>query len=473
MLPRSLLSANLILGNAGTIELECDCYSKAESDAKYALIEAAPADPLLVNNVRANGADYLTLRGGSLGIEFEASNGAAVADLSASLFSIKTGVDVLTKGRIFADSSLGVATAGSFQGGIVEPLLPTDQFLNLKAGTVSVRVTDQADNSLCTFATAEVHTVATRLHVDDQLYIDDVVGTATGLITNAISTRAQDTQLTITGGSSGTVVNGDLDIQGTMTGTSVELNTELRAPTVRARPSDTFLTIRGGTTGMYLDGAVFTASTIQADPGLVSSPAWLTFVGGTTGVEQVCTLAQVRQNAAGDVEFKVLNEDATTGEAVLRVQNGSGSNGSLRALESGSEVQLQATSQTISLQNQIGAFQAPVVVQTNGLLVANYGLQNNSDSSIKANQQPTPLAHLKTVFDAVEVKSYTRTDTPQPEDRVGFIAQEILASGTLGPKLASMQENGRYGLDYSRLTCVLWGVCKQLEQRIASCYPGR
>ncbi|CAE7829951.1 unnamed protein product, partial [Symbiodinium necroappetens] len=95
---------------------------------------------------------------------------------------------------------------------------------------------------------------------------------------------------------------------------------------------------------------------------------------------------------------------------------------------------------------------APVVVQTNGLLVANYGLQNNSDANIKANQQPTPLADLKTVFDAVEVKSYTRTDTPQPEDRIGFIAQEILASGTLGPKLASMQENGLYGLDYSRLT---------------------
>ena len=52
---------------------------------------APPADPLLVNDVRANGADFLTLRGGSLGIEFEASNGAAVADLSSSQFSLKTG----------------------------------------------------------------------------------------------------------------------------------------------------------------------------------------------------------------------------------------------------------------------------------------------------------------------------------------------------------------------------------------------
>ena len=295
--------------------MEVDCYSKAESDARYIQIGGPPSDPLLVNDVRANGADYLTLRGGALGIEFEASNGLAMADLSTSLFSIKDGINVLTKGRIFADSSLGIATAGSFQGGTVEPLLPTDQFLNLKAGTVSVRVTDASDNSLCTFAPAEVHTVATRLRVDDQLYIDDAIGTATGLVTNAISVRAQDTQLSITGGSNGTVVNGDLDIQGTMTGASIELNTELRAPTVRARPSDTFLTIRGGTTGMYLDGTVFTASTIQADPGLVSAPAWLTFVGGTTGIEQVCSLAQVRQNVVGDVEFKVLNEDATTGEA--------------------------------------------------------------------------------------------------------------------------------------------------------------
>lgn len=63
--------------------------------------------------------------------------------------------------------------------------------------------------------------------------------------------------------------------------------------------------------------------------------------------------------------------------------------------------------------------------------------------------------------------SCRRTDTPQPEDRIGFIAQEILASGVLGPKLASMQENGLYGLDYSRLTCVLCEVCKQLERRIA------
>ena len=207
LLPRYPLTATTILGNNATLELEVDCYGKAESDARYALAGAPVADPLLVNDVRANGADYLTLRGGTLGIEFEASGGAAMADLSTSLFSIKDGINVLSKGRIFADSSLGRRLLprgyrGAFvaHGPVPEP----------QGGHCLVRVTGASDNSLCTFASAEVHTVATRLRVDDQLYIDDVVGNATGLITNAISTRAQDTQLSITGGSSGTVVNGDL-----------------------------------------------------------------------------------------------------------------------------------------------------------------------------------------------------------------------------------------------------------------------
>ena len=70
--------------------------------------------------------------------------------------------------------------------------------------------------------------MAPRLRVDTELYIDDATGTATGLVTNAISTRAQDTELTITGGLGGTVVNGALDVLGTLTSGSVELSTELQ-----------------------------------------------------------------------------------------------------------------------------------------------------------------------------------------------------------------------------------------------------
>ena len=78
---------------------------------------------------------------------------------------------------------------------------------------MSVRVTDQADQSLCTFASfSEVHSVAPRLR-GTRSSTDDATGTATALVTNAISTRAQDTELTITGGSAGTVVSGALDVK--------------------------------------------------------------------------------------------------------------------------------------------------------------------------------------------------------------------------------------------------------------------
>ena len=46
-----------------------------------------------------------------------------------------------------------------------------------------------------------------------------------------------------------------------------------------------------------------------------------------------------------------------------------------------------------------------------------------SDTSIKANQQQVPYDGCKQIFNNVEVKKYTRTDTEQK--RVGFIAQDL------------------------------------------------
>ena len=109
--------------------------------------------------------------------------------------------------------------------------------------------------------------------------------------TNAISTRAQDTELTITGGSGGTVVNGALDVLGTLTSGSVELSTELRAPTVRARATDDYLTLTGGTQGTS-STPCSTPPAIRADNGIVSSPAYLELIGGSTGCRHrgICRL---------------------------------------------------------------------------------------------------------------------------------------------------------------------------------------
>ena len=471
LLPQAPLGANLILGNSATVQLTCDCYSKAESDARYALAGAPPSDPLLVNDVRANGADFLTLRGGNLGIEFEASNGAAVADLSSSQFSLKTGVNMLTMGRIFADSSLGIATAGSIQADTVEPLLPTNQFLNLKAGTVSVRVTDQADQSLCTFVTAEVHSIAPRLRVDTELYIDDATGTATGLVTNAISTRVQDTELTITGGSGGTVVNGALDVQGTLTSGSVELSTELRAPTVRARPTDDYLTLTGGTQGTYLNSVLYTASAIRADNGIVSSPAYLDLIGGSTGVQAQGDLRVVATVNSGDVTAEVLNL-ATAGNARLLMACNAGS-GELSASSAGG-VQLYAQDQAIFLRTAATG-PANLIVESNtggandGEVIVNYGFQNLSDEKLKHSVEPAGLEELQQLFDAVAPKWYRRTEGSQKRT-LGFIANEVLETGPVGQALCGKLVDKELGelvtLDYNRMCCVLWGVCQGLQARV-------
>ena len=478
LLPQAPLGANLILGNSATVQLTCDCYSKAESDARYALAGAPPSDPLLVNDVRANGADFLTLRGGNLGIEFEASNGAAVADLSSSQFSLKTGVNMLTMGRIFADSSLGIATAGSIQADTLEPLLPTNQFLNLKSGTVSVRVTDQSDQSLCTFATSEVHTVAPRLRVDTELYIDDAAGTATGLVTNAISTRAQDTELTITGGSGGTVVNGALDVLGTLTSGSVELSTELRAPTLRARATDDYLTLTGGTQGTYLNSVLYTASAIRADNGIVSSPAYLELIGGSTGVQAQGDLQVVSTVNSGNVTAEVLNL-ATAGNARLLVACNAGS-GELSASSAGG-VQLYAQDQAIFLRTAATG-PANLIVESNtggandGEVIVNYGFQNLSDEKLKHSVESAGLEELQQLFDAVAPKWYQRTEGSQKRT-LGFIANEVLETGPVGQALCGKLVDEELGelvtLDYNRMCCVLWGVCQGLQARVEALEKGK
>ena len=353
----------------------------------------------------------------------------------------------------------------------MEPLLTTNQFLNLKAGTVSVRVTDQADQSLCTFATSEVHSVAPRLRVDTELYIDDATGTATGLVTNAISTRLQDTQLTITGGSGGTVVTGALDAQGTLTSGSVELSTELRAPTVRARPTDDYLTLTGGTQGTYLNSVLYTASAIRADNGIVSSPAYLELIGGSVGVRAQGDLQVVSTVNSGDVMAEVLNL-AAAGNARLLVACNAGS-AELTASSAGG-VQLYAQDQAI-FRRTAATGPANLIVEANtggandGEVIVNFGFQNLSDEKLKHSVEPAGLEELQELFDAVAPKWYRRTDGSQKRT-LGFIANEVQETGPVGQALCGKLVDEELGelvtLDYNRMCCVLWGVCQGLQARV-------
>ncbi len=99
-------------------------------------------------------------------------------------------------------------------------------------------------------------------------------------------------------------------------------------------------------------------------------------------------------------------------------------------------------------------------------------LTQTSDESIKENIENASLGELQSIFDAVDVKTYTRTDIPG--SRVGFVAQDVEAAISEESKLQNIvhpiysNKAPLLGLDYARLaSTVLWGVCKQQQAAIA------
>ena len=92
-----------------------------------------------------------------------------------------------------------------------------------------------------------------------------------------------------------------------------------------------------------------------------------------------------------------------------------------------------------------------------------------SDQSVKEDVEDVDLSP---VFDAVAVKSYTREDKPEMGRRVGFLSQDVAAacasSGLPDTFTAPMDDTGLLGLDYGRLTTVLWSVCKRQQAALAA-----
>ena len=92
-----------------------------------------------------------------------------------------------------------------------------------------------------------------------------------------------------------------------------------------------------------------------------------------------------------------------------------------------------------------------------------YGFNNLSDAKVKENIREADLAELQTIFDAATPKRYDRLDIAR-KDRLGFLAQDFELAGVTGKTRRGEQE--LLTLDYSRLTAVLWGVCKRLQARV-------
>ena len=181
ILPRPPLSGALILGNAGTLELNCDCYSKSESDGRY----------------------Y--------------SRGQA--DAAFAPFSTETGLQNLNLQVIDMDSRVTTLEGSPLLANIsVNSVSATGDWLTLVGGSSGTRIQDNENKTLFSMTTAEAF-FGVRSRMDWRLTIDTPSGSDEGLYTAAVRARVGDALLTLTGGAAGLRVEGALEITGVATGT--------------------------------------------------------------------------------------------------------------------------------------------------------------------------------------------------------------------------------------------------------------
>ena len=182
-MPRAPLGWSHILSGTVT-ELTCDAWTKAEADGRF----------------------YIR----------------SLADSTFAPFSTETGLQNLNLQVIDHETRLSSLEAS---GGVPDPVVVgavhgSGTSLTLRAGSTNVRVEAQDTTTLANFGLVENFLGgAPRLRVGEELYIDDVSGSAAGLKTNAVSARPGDTLLTVSGGSAGLRAEGAVEITGVTTGT--------------------------------------------------------------------------------------------------------------------------------------------------------------------------------------------------------------------------------------------------------------
>ena len=99
-------------------------------------------------------------------------------------------------------------------------------------------------------------------------------------------------------------------------------------------------------------------------------------------------------------------------------------------------------------------------------------LTQTSDERVKDNVQLADLVEIQNIFNNVDVKTYERNDGFLGS-RIGFIAQDFQNTIDYESKFQNIvnpifTEPPLVGLDYSRLTTILWGVCKKQQELITN-----
>ena len=400
ILPRAPLSGALILGNAGTLELNCDCYSTSESDLRYytkGQSDAAYAPLAVQAEQQANTSAIGALDSRVTALE---GSGGVPADISC------------TSSRQHSGNTTGVDAlfTQDAQTPLLRPVSAVDNHLRIAAGLVSTRLVDNDGVTvLAQFSGLEAHMqVPTRC--DRRLTIDDVSGRGP---VHQRDLRENWRQLA------------DHQRRGE--------RRHCAGPGPGGRGHDA-----GHHAGDHAE---------RCGRGRVRSP----HPGQRQVVESdetqcLSRVLSVSHSAAGGVAGAVLKNTASTGVARLQLDANTATGFAQLEVARTGNCTLNAPGQEIWLQNRLTG-QAPLIVETNGIATTAYGQNDIRDAD---------LEELQAIFDRYD--RYDWADFDQ-KDRLGFLAQDLQHGGVTGKTMWGGEE--LLTLDYGKLTAVLWGVCKR------------
>ena len=405
LLCQTPLSCQPILGNGSTLQISCDCWSKGQSDTRYPLI-----------------ANFNSL-------------GQRVTDLENS-----PGVDPS------ADLTVNSLTATSF---VDTPQLQSSAGdLQIQNALVSIRKEDGA--LLASFA-------------DGGISLDRDVTVAAASTLNA--TTADFAQLLV----GSTAASGAFNSSSSVTANlEVASNLRVEAPLVRCDPAASELTIQGGTNGVLVDDTLLVNGAIAPEASLPC----LTLSGGSSGVQVLSPLLeQIAVGAPGETTGMVIRNASPTGAASLLLDSNNQNGVAELVVLSGGGVQINSFQQFISFNNTNGianlAIEPNIGGSNDGEVIFGYGFVNLSDRALKENIRTIPEEELQETFDAVDPRLYDRIGGGK--EQIGFMAQDVQASGKLGATMCKTKNlDGRdlLALDYQKLSAVLWGVVKKLQKRV-------
>ena len=404
LLFRPPLTGAAILGNGSVIEIEADCWSKAQSDGRYPWWP--PSTPL--------GSTVTSLDAGS--------NSGGVAPT--------------------ADLTVNSLTATSF---LQTPLLQSAAAdLQIQKATTTIRAED--GTLLASFAAGSI-----GLEQDITVRSDRTLN----------ATTADFAQFFV----GSTAATGAFTSSSSITATQ-QIESDLRAQAAALRSGSQRADRDGGTQGVLVDDTLRVNGVIAPEAsrpflsllGCSSGVQVLSPLLEQIAVVPNSSVGIVARNAAatGDATL-ILDSNAQNGLVELKALAGAG-------VQMNTLFQFMSFNTTNGIANL--AIEPNIGGSNDGELIFGYGFVNLSDKALKTNVRDLSEKELQETFEAVQPRMYDRIEGGK--DQIGFIAQEVQATplGERVCKTKNLDGRELMTLDYQKLSVVLWGVVKGLQKRV-------